>query len=260
MQRILLYIILSSICSNTLAGLRTPNTTWELGGFVGSSYYLGELNTNHFLPANLAFGPRLRYNYDERISLKTSFSQGKIQGNDAFSKNSFKLDRNFNFSSIINELAFTGEFNFLPYSPIYKKSAISTPFLFLGLAYAHHNPKTNLDGDIISSQDLNIEDEKYSKSIFSIPFGIGLKMASNQFSFELTWGIRKTYSDYLDDVSTNYKDNSSIPRPDNIVNYTQYETLDNVKRGDQYTKDWYIFSGLSIMWSLTKEEICRDFK
>ena len=81
----------------------------------------------------------------------------------------------------------------------------------------------------------------------------------NRVSFEFSWGIRKTYTDYLDDVSTNYGQNTRSSNLNNSNNYTQYDDLNNVKRGDQYTKDWYIFSGLSILWSLTKEELCRKF-
>ena len=260
MQKTLVNTLLFFLSLNTLAGFRTPNTTLETGVFIGSSYYLGELNPNHFIAPSFAFGPKVRYNYDERISLRTAFTHGLIKGNDASSTNSFKQDRNFSFSSRMYEIALIGEFNFLPYTPVDKNSAISTPFLFLGFAIANHNPKTTLYGKIVDAKDLNMEGAKYAKNIFSIPIGVGLKMAANRLSFELTWGIRKTYSDYLDDVSKNYKEKPRSSSSNNSINYTQYASLGNVKRGDQFTKDWYVFSGLSIMWSLSKEEICRDFK
>ena len=143
MLQILIKILLLFFSLSSLAGLRTPNTTLEIGGFIGSSYYLGELNSTHLIPANFAYGPRLRYNYDERLSIRATMTRGLIEGNDASSTNSFKQDRNFNFKSKIHEISLIGEFNFLPYSPVYKKSALSTPFLFLGFAFTNHNPKTN---------------------------------------------------------------------------------------------------------------------
>lgn len=259
MRRALIYAILLFTSSNILAGIRTPLTSWELGGFIGSSYYIGELNRAHFMPLHPSFGPRFRFNYDDRLSLKFGATYGKFGGNDALSSNSFNRDRNYNFNSQIYEGAILGEFNFLPFSTVDKKSALSTPFLFLGVAYANHNPTTILNGSSVSAQDLYIEDVKYAKNIFSIPFGIGFKTSMNRVSFEFSWGIRKTYTDYLDDVSTNYGQNTRSSNLNNSNNYTQYDDLNNVKRGDQYTKDWYIFSGLSILWSLTKEELCRKF-
>ncbi len=46
--------------------------------------------------------------------------------------------------------------------------------------------------------------------IFSIPFGVGVKYSfSKHIAASIEWGMRKTWSDYLDDVSTTYYLNSS---------------------------------------------------
>ena len=237
----------------------TPYSTWELGIYGGESYYLGELNQNHFIPFNVGFGPRLRYNYDQRIGLKGLTTISKISGNDANSTNSFERDRNFSFNSQLIEVAFVGEFNFLPYSVLDKKSSLTTPFLFLGIGFARHNPKTRVNGILVSTTNLQSEGVSYKKNIFSIPFGIGYKMRANQWGFEFSWGIRKTNSDYLDDVSTNFIDpsNSTSNIQTSVSNTTQYEDIANVKRGDKYNKDWYVFTGLTIFINLTKEEVCR---
>lgn len=259
MKKALLHIFILFTLLNVTA--QTPYTSWELGVFGGSSYYLGELNEQHFLPFNYAIGPRLRYNYDQRMGLRGGVTFGNISGDDSNSNNSFNQERNFSFTSRIIEAALIWEMNFLPYSAIDDKAFLATPFFFLGMGYANHNPKASFNGILINTQSLQTEGNSYSKHILSLPMGVGLKMRLNRFGFELSWGIRKTYSDYLDDVSTNFlpvADANSASQA-SIANTTQYDNVDNVKRGDQYTKDWYVFTGLSIYVNLTKKEVCRTF-
>ncbi len=251
---ILLTITLNSYC-------KTPYTFWELGFFSGDSYYLGDLNKTHFKQFNLGFGSRIRYNYDERIGLKGCITIANLSGNDALSNNSFQQDRNVTFSSQLIEGAIIGEFNFFSYSALDPKAKTTTPFFFIGLGYTYHNPKTSFNGIQMSTQNLQTEGVSYKKNILSIPMGVGYKFRANSISFELTWGIRKTYTDYLDDVSTNFLSNSSAVSvsKSSITNTTQYDNVDNVKRGDQYNKDWYVFTGLTIFINLTPKTICRRF-
>ena len=242
----------------TLTGVcQTPYSSWELGIYGGESYYLGDLNQTHFQPFNLSFGPRLRYNYDQRVGLKGLLTIGEISADDANSNNSFDRDRNFAFTSQLIEGALVGEFNFLPYSALDSKSRLATPFLFLGVGYTKHNPKAQLNGILLSTKGLQTEGVNFKKNILSVPIGVGYKIRTNRFGFEFTWGIRKTNSDYLDDVSTNFIDASNSSGQTNIANTTQYENVANVKRGDQYNKDWYVFTGLTIFVNLTPEEVCR---
>ena len=256
----IIYKIILLIILTFQSNCQTPYSTWELGFYGGESYYLGELNENHFIPFNISFGPRLRYNYDQRLGLKCALTFGEISGNDATSNNSFKRDRNFSFKSQLFETALVGEFNFVPYSVLDKKANLGTPFLFMGLGYARHNPKTQINGNWVNTNELRTEGVSFKKNILSIPIGIGYKMRAEKFSFEFSWGIRKSNSDYLDDVSTNFANSSfeNIPSNEtNNLNTTQYENVFNIKRGDEYNKDWYVFTGLTIFINLTPEEVCR---
>lgn len=259
MKKALLNIIL--LITVILGNAQTPYTSWELGVFAGQSYYLGELNQIHFSPFNYSLGPRLRYNYDQRMSLRGGVTVGDISGDDANSNNSFNKDRNFSFTSRLIEASLLWEMNFLPYSALDEKAYLATPFFFLGMGYTNHNPKASFNGILINTQSLQTEGNSYSKHLISLPMGVGLKMRLNRFGFEFSWGIRKTFSDYLDDVSTNFLpavDASSASQA-SIANTTQYEDVDNVKRGDQYTTDWYVYTGLSIYVNLTKKQVCRTF-
>ncbi|MDG1518191.1 MAG: DUF6089 family protein [Flavobacteriales bacterium] len=238
---------------------QTPTSSWELGAFGGDSYYLGETNQKHIFPLNLAFGPFLRYNYDERLSLKAALTIGKIEGNDASSRNSFNKDRNFSFTSQIIEGSIIGEFNFFSFSALDPNSYLATPYFFIGAAFTNHNPKANFNGIPISTANLQTEGKAFSKNIFVIPLGVGIKTRFNNWGVGLNWGIRKTFTDYMDDISTNYIPEASTTSESqaSIANTTQYSNVDHIKRGDRYNKDWYVFTGLTIFVNLTPEEVCR---
>lgn len=255
-----LLFILSLIISQLTFG-QTPNSSWELGIFGGESYYLGELNQNHFTPVNVAFGPFVRYNYDERISIKGGVVIGKIEGDDSKSSNSFQNDRNFYFTSQLIETSILGEFNFFSFSPFDKNSYIATPYFYLGGAYTFHNPKALFNGIQIGTASLESEGNSYGKHIFVLPMGAGIKLRMGRFGFGIDWGIRKTYTDYLDDVSTNFSatDISSNSSRASISNTTPYDNVANKKRGNKYDNDWYVFTGLSLFVNLTPKQVCRTF-
>lgn len=240
---------------------QTKFSSWELGAFAGESYYLGELNNQHFQPFNLAFGPFIRYNYDNRLNFKLGLNFGTLEGNDSQSNSSFNTARNFSFTSQIMEISTIAELNFFSFSALDAKSYIVSPYGFIGIAYANHNPQASFNGIKISTANLATEGVTYSKHLVTIPFGMGLKFRLNRFGFGIDWGIRKTFTDYLDDVSTFYLANSSngSSTQQAISNTTQYDNVDNLKRGDQYNNDWYVFTGFSLFVNLTPKEVCRSF-
>lgn len=261
--RFLYIILLFFISFSSSAGNRfqTPYSSWELGVFGGGSYYLGEVNQNHFAPINLAFGPLIRYNYDQRLNFKFGVNFGTISGNDKNSRSSFNVDRNFAFTSELIEISTMMELNFFPFSALDSKAHFITPYGFLGLAYTHHNPQASYNGIKIATSSLATEGNTYSKHLFTIPMGMGIKFRFNRFGFGLDWGIRKTFTDYLDDVSTNYlpTNASGNSAQQNVANTSQYDDVSNIKRGDEHTNDWYVFTGLSLFVNLTAKDVCRSF-
>ena len=247
------------LISTSILLAQTPTSSWELGVFGGDSYYLGETNQKHLLPFNVAFGPFLRYNYDDRLSLKLALTTGQIEGNDANSSNSFNNDRNFSFTSQLIEGSIICEFNFFSFSTLDPNSYKAIPYFFIGAAFTKHNPKANFNGIPISTASLQTEGKAFLQNIFAIPLGVGIKTRFNNWGIGLNWGIRKTFTDYMDDISTNYIPVASTTSTSqaNIANTTLYSNVDNIKRGDQYNKDWYVFTGLTIFVNLTPKEVCR---
>ena len=112
------------------------------------------------------------------------------------------------------------EFNFLPYLTRDIDYNHST-FIFTGITRFYFNPKGQyLDGNWYElrplttegqASDLYLARDRYKLSGFSIPFGIGYKINAYEFltlSFNVGWRI--TFTDYIDDVSTTYVEESIL--------------------------------------------------
>lgn len=239
MKKLFLLVIYSAV--SLLVKGQTPYTSKDIGVWVGESYYLGELNQKHFAPFNLGLGAFYRYNYDDRLSARFGFSYGKISGNDQLSGSSFDNQRNFSFSSTIMEISAIGEFNFLPFSHLNPKSALSTPYFFFGLSYFHHQPKGNTGGENVNFLTGNSEGVRYRNLQLGIPMGVGMKVMMGKMGMEFQWGIRKTFTDYLDQVSA--------------YNHTGSDG-ENFQRGQVFTKDWFVFTGLCLFLNLTPARSC----
>ncbi len=97
---------------------------------------------------------------------------------------------------------------------------------------------------------------KYKLVQISIPFGVGVKtnLAKN-IGLSIEWGMRKTFTDYLDDVSQSYYDpkaltaahgpTSALLSDKSIGNDPNY-TNTGRQRGNPTTKDWYSFAGIAL--------------
>lgn len=240
----------------------------EFGLMGGVSYYMGDLNPEtpfkQVLPAGGAF---YRYNFNERFSLRGTFTLGYVMGDDAKSKVQSQLDRNLRFESWLYEFSITGEFNFFRYAPGDMKHFI-TPFLFGGIAVFKFNPRAEAsDGNMYELQPLGTEGQgtvaypdrkKYSLTTASIPFGLGVKCnISKTFSVGLEWGMRYTFTDYLDDVSGTYASPDVIQSERGNVAYElsnrsnlQDETLEGRQRGNSKTNDWYSFALVTFSMNL----------
>lgn len=255
----------------------TVEAQLEVGFFGGTSYYMGDINpSTPFLKSDLAYGFLARYNLSSRWSAKINLYHGVLKGDD--SDGNFLPERNLSFTSSVNELAGMMEFNFLPYFNGSMKN-YWTPYLFAGVGVLNHRPQrdgndlrdygTEGQGNTNNLIPPDTERPEYSYFVFSIPFGMGVKYSfSEKIAASLEWGMRKTYSDYLDDVSTTYYTSIDLVDPDS----EEYEALlisdpdlshdPNMQRGNSKTNDWYSFAGITITYyiDLRNRNKCSDFE
>ncbi len=229
----------------------------EIGIFGGGSYYLGDLNPGEqFMLTQPAFGGFVRHNFNERLAIKGSLSLAMIEGDDAVS--GYNPDRNLNFKSNITDISAQFEFNLFEYF-IGSLKHYFTPYMFAGAGVALYNPKS-LSHDVelrpLGTEGQNLpqySDRKYGKATFNIPFGIGFKYSINdRMGLSLHWAMHKTFTDYLDDVSTTYYLNGSIYDPDSqvpievIVSDPTLKHEPNMQRGNSDNNDWFSMAGLSV--------------
>src|ERR1035437_1644984 len=122
--------------------LEVKSSSAEIGVFLGGSYYTGDLNpSGHFNRfTRPALGVLYRLNFNPRMAVKGIISYGTIEADDAYAKEESQRNRNLSFKSKLYEFAVEAEFNFLPYATGSKKLAITTPYVFAGVAVFHFDP------------------------------------------------------------------------------------------------------------------------
>ncbi len=244
----------------------------ELGGMAGGSFYMGDLNpTPKFSLMKPAFGFVFRYNFNTRWALTTNLISGGLQGSDATGQ--AYEGRNLSFESSLIEINTHLELNFLEYFTGSSKDGFS-PYLFGGLGMFIFNPKAELNGQLVELQPLKTEgqdtkaypDRKpYSTVSVSFPFGIGVKYSlGKKVCVGAEWGLRKTLSDYIDDVSTTYYlDGTTIDpaNPAQILSDPGMNHQPDMQRGNSRNNDWYSVAGifLTYRFSLYKTPTCNQF-
>jgi len=258
-------IIVLSLCNNPV-----KSQDIDIGVFGGGSYYLGELNPGRqFLFTRPAYGGLVRFNINDRFAFRGQMLRGEVAGDDAVSKTN-EL-RNLRFQSSITELSATVEFNFFEYLSGSHVHFFS-PFLFAGPAFFTFNPKTDYQGQMVELRDIRTEGqpdgEKYNLSSFALAFGFGFKYSlTNRLGMTVEWGMRKTMTDYIDDISNNY-----------FVDFSQLEAGDigmrqmlsdpapikhqpGMQRGNPQTNDWYSFAGITLTYRFTigESSTCEHF-
>lgn len=232
---------------------------WELGGQVGVSHYLGDLNTNYDLTElGVAGGVHVRYNFGHRICLKGSLNYGWIYADDKDSPNQFEQTRNLDFRSHLGDLSGVLEFNFLPYThgSYYE---YFTPYLFMGGGLAYFNPYTFLDDEKHFLRPLGTEGQTNGQEYLSFTptflIGGGMKWDINyKWSINIEYGMRHTFTDYLDDVSGTYADPNTLlsQRGETAVLLADRSGEANIgklgrQRGDVNRRDRYGFLTVGVM-------------
>lgn len=263
----LLYILMLSFPISLSAQI-------EAGVQVGISTYFGDIAPSGLWTSlgevNFSAGAFARYNVGKWVSVKGGFNYAKISSADSDgSPTESRRVRNLNFRSNIFEFALTGEFNIMGYQP-YNLERVFSPYIFAGVAAYKFKPQADYQGGWVDLQPLGTEGqgmdgepEPYKTLQVSIPFGLGFKYAINdKWNLGIELGFRKTFTDYLDDVSTDYTDlvalaafNGEIAadlawRGDEI-NPDATPPVVGYSRGASDKLDWYLISGITISYNFS---------
>lgn len=237
----------------------------QLGFLFGGDYYLGELNHQHFNNTQAAFGVFYRRNHKNfRIAERYNFAYGTVSGEDSDSKIPYNVNRNLSFSSKIIELGYMVEIAFREYDVGALKKNRSTPYIFGGLSYFYMNPKSN--GEKLrgwKTEGQGVSTNEYLNHQVSIPFGLGLKAnLSNRIAVGVEYGFRKTFTDFIDDVSGIYPNREimeeAVSKNWSDVADPALDNLDNsgYQRGNSKNKDWYSIFGVYLTFQLKQNCGC----
>jgi len=256
LKKFLFIVLLFIAFSESNAQTRRRNfRQHEVGIFVGGSYYLGDLNpVLHFNQTQPAGGFFYRFTPHYRYAFRIGANQGTIMGDDSQSEDSDQRERNLNFKSRIRDFYLISEFNFLDYRISNDKHKFSM-FLFAGISAFNFQPMGNLGGENwVQLQPLRTEGQSSGYKLWQmgVPFGVGIKVnVARNVGIGLEWGPRKTFTDYIDDVSATYPDVSKTPPVGELGLVLSNRTrsgmdVTNTQRGNPRTKDWYFFTGLTV--------------
>lgn len=245
----------------------------ELGLFLGTSHYQGDLAESRITLSETkpSFGGFFRYYFNPHFNFKGGIYYGWISGSDENYDQRWRNKRNLSFRTHILEGTAQVEYNILPYvsNSVNNKWA---PYVFTGVSLFHFNPKTDFENQTVKLQPLGTEGQgkpgnpdKYSRLQLSIPFGVGIKYSiGNRWNLGLEVGVRKTFTDYLDDVSTEYADLEGLAADvaDNSENSDRFDKQAfqaGDGRGNPEADDWYTFVGLTISKTFRSGNDCTDF-
>ena len=257
------YLICSSfLCVHAASQERVSDAGISL--FTGTINYQGDLKPNSFTfqHSNPSFSIVLHKPLNRWLTWQTGFSRGKIEGADRYNRDYLKL-RNLSFYTNITELYSGFAFNVLDIS-----TKRFTPYIYGGVGVFHFNPWTyDQAGNKVRLQPLSTEGQglpgypgqkKYKLTQPELVFGGGIKFALNDcVALGIELSQRKTFTDYLDDVSTHYIDQDKLLaakgpkavelayRGNQLPGGAAYPP-DGEQRGTASEMDWYYFFGLTI--------------
>jgi hypothetical protein len=163
----------------------------ELGFGLGTFNYTGDLvRTYDFAFSKPAATVFYRSNLSKVISFRVGFIGGKIGASDKRPIDAFATKRSASFNLSLLEASAVMEYHFLNWREN-KRILRYSPYLFAGFALFAMSGTANKPAE-------------YSNVQGAIPFGLGIKYVLNpKWYLALEFGTRKTFFDYLDNVSGN---------------------------------------------------------
>jgi hypothetical protein len=239
----------------------------QVGLFGGISNYVGDMTDKPYRNSKGAFGITVSYQILNRINLRAGYTFGKVNAADSQVKNEFVRLRNLSFQSTISEFSAVAEIN--TFDMNYRTWS---PYVFVGLGVFHFDPytydqlnqKVNLQPLSTEGQGLPGYSEKpYALTQLALPFGGGIKYnISSRVRVALEVGLRKLFTDYLDDVSGHYADPIDLLtakgqeavdisyRGDEVAGGDPFYPQKGITRGSPKFKDYYYFSGIHLTYLL----------
>lgn len=218
-----------------LFGIKTAQgQIFEVGPYVGGSNFIGDVGSTKYInPNNIAFGGIFKWNHGPRHSWRASVIHTNLKADDADSGEERRRARGYSFTNGLTEVNLGMEFDFWEWDIFAPRQKI-TPYLSTGAAFIFTH-----DMYVNSENELQEEGNKFG---FALPMIIGVKgRLSRDLVLAVEIGARMTFYDNLD--GSNPKEFSGGN------NYPSF--------GNENTKDWYMFTGLTLTYTFG-QKYCYD--
>jgi Domain of unknown function (DUF6089) len=202
--------------------LNAMNCLTDIGGKKGiGKTFVKDLNIGF---TNISGGVFFSAIYKNAAAIRLEGTFGKLSANDNVLEGitdiaKERFNRNLNFRSYITEVSAMLELHpmyiFVDWPAKESTPPRTSPYLLGGIAYYSFNPQTKLGNRWIDLQPLHTEGQgwsetgrkEYSLQQLSIPMGAGVKYElSPLVNLRGEFIYRKTFTDYIDDLSTTYVD------------------------------------------------------
>lgn len=204
----------------------------QIIGGVGVTNFLGDLGGANQIGRDFVYDldfqstrPSLvigyRYQFNSYLFGRANLQWGILRSDDDLTDERFRNGRNLTFRSGFVEIDALAEFYFLQNSRgnLYRlrgvrgRSGLKVDlYIFGGIGFMYFNPKAEYQGQWVALQPIGTEGQglkdqpdNYKRTTFTIPYGIGIGKSLDRYwavNIELT--LRKTFTDYIDDVSGEY--------------------------------------------------------
>ena len=205
----------------------------SVGMAGGTVNYQGDLQESRFVSQDFHFygGVNAHYEMDWRFAFTGEIGFGQLSGRDRLRN----YARNLQFDSRLFDLTLSGRFNLFNF-----RDVPFVPYVSSGITVFHIDPYTaDASGARVFLFPLRLEgqglaqypERKYQRRInIAIPMSGGVELRLTQsLKVDLEVTLRKTFTDYVDDVSTNY------PDPSLLMSYTGPKAVELSYRGDELT-------------------------
>src|SRR5690606_23961809 len=192
-----------------------PAQNFHFSGRLGIAGYQGDLKAKTVSLSQLKpfFSIGARYDLTEHIMARSYISFTGLKGGDK-KGNATTKQRNLNFQTKILDWELTGQYSFFSLNEKWW-----TPYVFAGVGLYHFKPFTKEEnGNKVFLQPLSTEGQGCIEGVkpyklwqFNLPFGIGAEYSLNEdMRLGLEIGYRKLFTDYLDDLSGQYVDETLL--------------------------------------------------
>lgn len=205
---------------------------------AGLAGYQGDLKKSSavFSQMKLMGSIGAMYDLSQHLAARSYLSYGSLRADDK-KGTAIMQERNLNFQTKLLDFELGAQYNIFNLNERWW-----TPYVSAGIGLFHYNPYTkNANGDRVFLQPLSTEGQgfiagvkPYKRTQLSMPLAFGATYVTGEDTrVGIEFGYRKIFTDYLDDVSNVYVDETALR------NARGDQAVDLAWRGDEITGQPY---------------------